>query len=109
MRVFPKVLGTLGAALDPTWMKFVDYEGTHDLSLLARFAAEPLLGEDRGDFVMLDRPVTRFLVLADAENKFATPALRAKQRRLLLTSITKGLPEVSVVTSTPEGHASWRS
>ncbi len=92
MRIVPKVMDVLGIRLDPTWMKFVDYEGTHDLSLLARYAAEPLLGEDHGDFVLLDRPVTRFLILADAENKFATRTSRAKQRNLLLRSITKDLP-----------------
>ena len=90
--LFPKVLTVLGVTLDPTWVRFVDFEGTLNLSLLARFAAEPLIGDDHGDFVMLDRPVTRFLVLTDAENKFATQSDRAKQRKLLLDSITKGLP-----------------
>lgn len=92
MAVFPKVMAVLGVNLDPSWIKIVDFEGTKDLSLLARFAAEPLLGADHGNFVLLDRPVTRFLVLADAENKLATAALRARQRRLLLDSITRGLP-----------------
>jgi hypothetical protein len=92
MTLFPKVLMQLGITVDPSWVKFVDFEGTKELSLLARYAAEPQLGTDHGDFVMLDRPVTRFLVLTDAENKFATQAKRAKQRRLLLDSITRGLP-----------------
>ena len=92
MTLFPKVLVQLGITMDPSWMKFVEFEGTKDLSLLARFAAEPQLGADHGDFVMLDRPVTRFLVLTDAENKFATQAKRAKQRKLLLDSITRGVP-----------------
>jgi hypothetical protein len=92
MTLFPKVLDALGVTLDPSWIRFVDFEGTLNLSLLARFAAEPLIGDDRGDYVMLDRPVTRFLVLTDAENKFATRSDRARQRRLLLDSITKGLP-----------------
>ena len=48
-------------------MRLVDFEGTLNLSLLARYAAEPVLGPDRGDDVVLDRPVTRFLVLTDAE------------------------------------------
>jgi hypothetical protein len=92
MKLFRRVMEQLGVTLDPTWMKLVDFEGTLNLSLLARFAAEPLLGADRGDYVMLDRPVTRFLVLTDAENKFDTPPHRAAQRRLLLDSITKGVP-----------------
>jgi hypothetical protein len=93
MRIFPRVMELLGLSIDPTWVKLVDFEGTKDLSLLARFAAQPLLGEDRGEFVMLDRPVTRFLVVTDAENRYATPASRERQRRLLLASITKDLPE----------------
>jgi hypothetical protein len=93
MTLLPKVLRLLGSTVDPAWMRFVDFEGTLNLSLLARHAVEPQLGTDHGEFVMLDRPVSRFLVLTDAENKFATPAKRAHQRRLLLDSITKDLPE----------------
>ncbi|MFZ0127978.1 MAG: hypothetical protein WAL77_00985 [Candidatus Dormiibacterota bacterium] len=92
MSLFPMVMETLGVRLDPNWMRLVDFEGTLNLSLLARYAAEPVLGPDRGDHVVLDRPVTRFLVLTDAENKFATRADRAKQRRLLLDSMTKNIP-----------------
>ena len=43
MTLFPKVLAQLGITMDPSWMKFVEFEGTKDLSLLARFAAEPQL------------------------------------------------------------------
>jgi len=92
MLIVPRVMKVLGMRIDPTWIRLVNFEGTKDLSLLARYAAEPILGDDRGEFVMLDRPVTRFLVLTDAENKFKTPADRAAQRKLLLDSITRALP-----------------
>jgi len=93
MRIVPKVMKVLGIRDDPTWMRLVDFGGTKtSLALLARFAAEPVLGQDRGEFVMLDRPVTRFLVLTDAENRYKSPADRRKERRLLLDSIATPLP-----------------
>ena len=94
MRIVPKVMQVLGIRNDPTWMRLVDFGGTKtSLALLARFAAEPVLGADRGDHVMLDRPVTRFLVLTDAENKYKTPKDRREQRKLLLDSIAGPLPK----------------
>lgn len=91
--VVPRVMELLGMRNDPNWMRFVDFGGTKaSLALLARFAAEPLVGEDRGAFVMLDRPVTRFLVLTDAENLYKTAADRRRQRSLLLDSIAATLP-----------------
>jgi len=94
MRIVPRVMQVLGIRNDPTWMRLVDFGGTKtSLALLARFAAEPVLGADHGDQVMLDRPVTRFLVLTDAENKYKTPKDRREQRKLLLDSIAGPLPE----------------
>ncbi len=94
MRIVPLVMKTLGMRSDPSWMRLVDFGGTKtSLALLARFAAEPVLGADHGDFVMLDRPVTRFLVLTDAENKYATAKDRRNERKLLLDSITATLPK----------------
>ena len=90
--LIPRVMETLGMRMDPSWIRLVEFEGTKDLSLLARYAAEPILGDDHGDFVLLDRPVTRFLVLTDAENKFKDRADRERQRRLLIDSITRRLP-----------------
>jgi hypothetical protein len=94
MKVVPKVMEVLGIRDDPSRMRLVDFGGTKtNLALLARFAAEPVLGEDYGESVMLDRPVTRFLVLTDAEDKYQTPKDRRKQRGLLLDSIVSPLPE----------------
>jgi hypothetical protein len=92
-RLVPRVMGLLGIELDRNWIQIVDFGGTKkDLSLLARYAAEPVLGNDLGDYVVLDRPYTRFLVLVDAENKYKTPADRQKQRKLLLKSLTQNIP-----------------
>jgi hypothetical protein len=88
----PRVAELLGVTLDPAWIQIEEFGGTKkDLALLARYAARPVLGEDRGDYVMLDRPPTRFLVLTDAENKYATHEQRREQRLLLLQSITQDL------------------
>jgi hypothetical protein len=88
-------MSMLGIDLDPTLMRIVEYGGTtkgKHLSLLARYAAQPMLGRDLGSGAALDRPVTRLLVLADAENEYATPALRRKQRKLMLDSVAQEIP-----------------
>ncbi|MDQ6900091.1 MAG: hypothetical protein M3072_11380 [Candidatus Dormibacteraeota bacterium] len=91
--ILPKVFALLGIRNDPDFIRIENFGGTKkDLSLLARFAAAPSLGEAREDLVTLDRPVTRFLVLTDAENKYATAAKRRRQRILLLNSITHDVP-----------------
>lgn len=93
-RIIPLVMKALGMRSDPSWMRLVDFGGTKtSLALLARFAAEPVLGADHGDFVMLERPVTRFLVLTDAENRYKTAKDRRHERKLLLDSIAAPLPK----------------
>jgi hypothetical protein len=93
-KLVPRVMTTLGIQWDDNRLRFVDGGGTNaDLSLLGRYAAEPLIGRDLGDHVVLDRPLTRFLVMTDAENKYRTPADRRYQRKLLLDSLTKNVPK----------------
>jgi hypothetical protein len=92
-KLVPRVLATLGIQWDHNRIRIVDGGGTgSNLSLLARYAVEPLLGRDLGDHVVLDRPQTRFLIMTDAENKYRTPADRRYQRKLLLDSLTKNVP-----------------
>jgi len=94
MAVVPRVMRLLGVPDDPNWIRLVDFGGVDaNLALLARYAAEPVLGADVGGLVRLDRPVTRFLVLTDAEGKYTTEADRDAQRERLLTVITEALPE----------------
>ena len=92
-RLVPCVLDILGVTYDRNRIVIVDYAGTGNLALLARYAGEPVLGRDYGRGVALDRPLTRFLILADAENNYETPAHRRRQRRLLLDSLTRNVPK----------------
>jgi hypothetical protein len=93
MLIVPRVMALLGMQVDPTRIRLVNFGGTKsNLSLLAGYAAAPMLGADYGQFVVLDRPVTRFLVLTDAENNYKTAADRRGQRKLLLDSIASQLP-----------------
>src|SRR5258707_10693105 len=79
----PRVMDLLGIQWDTNRIRIVDFGGTDkDLALLARYAVEPVLGRDFTSGVALDRPLTRFLVMTDAEHKYATAAGRRKQRKL---------------------------
>jgi len=90
----PRVMDLLGIQWDTNRIRIVDFGGTDkDLALLARYAVEPVLGRDFTSGVALDRPLTRFLVMTDAEHKYATAAGRRKQRKLLLESLTVNVPK----------------
>ena len=92
--ILPRVFDLLGIRNDPTFIRIETFGGTiKSLSLLARFASAPQLGADRQDYVVVDRPITRFLVLTDAENRYATEADRRRERLLLLDSIARGVPD----------------
>jgi hypothetical protein len=92
-RLLPRVFEALGVPLDDDWIRIVDFGGVgKELSNLAKFAAAPSLGRDHGDYVDLVRPITRFLVLVDAEGKYRTPANRAKHRRILLDAVCASVP-----------------
>jgi len=83
----------LGIRQDKDFIQLVDFGGTRkDLKLLARYAAEPVIGQDYGTWVALDRPLTRFLILTDAENSYRDAAERRRQRKLLLDSLTVNIP-----------------
>lgn len=92
--IVPRVFAQLGIPVDDNWIRIVEFGGSDkDLANLAKFAAAPRLGEDHGDFVELDRPITRFLVLVDAEGRYyATKEKRARQRLRLLDAIAASLP-----------------
>lgn len=89
----PRVMESLGIQWNHNRIRIVDFGGTdRDLALLARYAVEPILGRDFGRGVTLDRPLTTFLVMTDAEHKYATAADRRYQRKLLLDSLTVNVP-----------------
>jgi hypothetical protein len=92
-KLVPRVLDLLEIELDRNWISIIDFGGTdRDLALLARYAGEPVLGRDLGSGVTLERPITRFLILTDAEHKYASLKDRNYQRKLLLDSLTQNLP-----------------
>jgi hypothetical protein len=92
-KLVPRVLELLEIELDRNWISIIDFGGTkRDLTLLARYAGEPVLGRDLGSGVTLERPITRFLILTDAENNYATLEDRNYQRKLLLDSLTQNVP-----------------
>jgi hypothetical protein len=92
MLIMPRVMELLGISLDPAFIHMVNIQGMKDLSLLAQYAGEPRLGAHRENYVVLDRPVTRFLVLHDAENEFATRHGRRGIREKLLKAVATRLP-----------------
>ncbi len=91
-RLIPRVMDTLGIRKDRNFIRIVEFDGTKDLHVLARYTAEPVLGTDYGRGVTLDQPFTRFLVLTDAENKYRDVKERQRQRRELLKAIIKNVP-----------------
>ena len=93
LMLVPRVMELLGIEADPTWIRVECFEGAGaNLALMARYAASPLLGTDHGEYVEVDRPPTRFLVLTDAEERYATPQDRREQRRNLIDAIAWPLP-----------------
>lgn len=65
-----------------------------DYGLLAQFVAVPTTGQLLShDFVLLERPVTRFLVSTDPENKLQTQTDRAAMRARIVSSIFNKLPK----------------
>ncbi len=92
-KLVPRVMDLLGIERDRNRIELIDFGGTdRDLSLLARYAGEPVLGRDLGTGMALDRPLTRFLIMTDAEHKYASAADRRYQRKLLLDSLTANVP-----------------
>lgn len=91
--LLPRVFAALGIPLDDDWIRIIDFGGVgKELSNLAKFAAAPSLGQDHGAYVDLVRPITRFLVLVDAEGKYRSPATRARRRRILLDAVCASVP-----------------
>jgi len=89
-----RVMKLLGIQWDRNRIEIIDFGGTEtNASLLARYAGEPVLGRDLGGGVVLDRPLTRFLVMTDAENRYTRSEDRRYQRRLLLDSLTQNVPK----------------
>lgn len=90
----PRVMDLLGISATAQRIRVQSFDGVgNDLSILAHYAAGPLLGLDHGTHVRVDRPATRVLVLVDAEGNYTTRADRSAQRQRLMTAITQDLPD----------------
>jgi hypothetical protein len=102
LTIFPKVMETLGTPLQPDWIRVENRGGIDtNVQLMAQYAVRPLLGVDRGDFVLLDRPPVRLYVIADPEKDYASVDKRKQHKRSLLDAITKEIP--------PDLHSDLRS
>lgn len=65
-----------------------------DYGLLARYVAAPELGKPvREGLVLLNRPITRFYVVSDPENRLRTQSDRDERQKQILDSIIASLPE----------------
>jgi len=97
-RMIPRVFEFLGHRLRPEWIEIECFHGVaHELTLLAKYVTRPFLGRDYSRFVELDRPITRFLVLVDAEaaskgRSYITAADREKQRQTMLKQMLAEVP-----------------
>ena len=93
MCIVPKVFEFLGMRQDANWI-VLENLGSADANprLLARYAARPKLGKDLGEYVTLERPVTRFLVVTDAENKHKQEKNREKWSQRLLDCVVGEIP-----------------
>ncbi len=91
--LFPQVMATLATPLKADRIRVENRGGLDDpVALLARYAARPVLGAATDQWVMLTRPLTRVLVLADPEKDYATEQLQERQRNLIAQSIVTELP-----------------
>jgi hypothetical protein len=81
----------------PPWrsrVRWVNARGVDaNLDLLAAYASQLSLGEERADIVVLARPYTRMLVVFDPEGSFATEAQREVKRKRWAARIQETLPE----------------
>jgi hypothetical protein len=61
---------------------------TKDYNLLAQYISVPSTGDTlRDDFVLLDRPITRFLISTDPENKLKSAGGRADKKKQIVDSM----------------------
>jgi hypothetical protein len=89
-----KTMSHLNIPKRRSYIELIDIGGnTKDYGLLAGYVATPELGKPiQSNLVRLDRPVTRFMVVTDPENKLRTQAGRDKKKREIVDSIFGRLP-----------------
>jgi hypothetical protein len=94
MLYISKAFEHLGIDVHKAHIELFDMGGnSNDYGLLARYVAVPDLGKElQGDLVLLNRPVTRVLIVSDPENRLATKSGRDTHRQQILGSIFRSLP-----------------
>lgn len=94
MILFPRVMAALGAPIRSDRIRVENREGLDEsIRLLAKYSARPLLGVAYEKYVLLDKPPTRVLVLADPEKDYSDAAKCANQRRIIAETIVSELPQ----------------
>jgi hypothetical protein len=92
-QLFPLVMETLGFPVMSDRIRVENREGLDEsIRLLARYAARPLIGDVFDKWVLLARPPTRVLVLADPEKDYADEGKRESQRQNIARAIVSELP-----------------
>lgn len=80
--LFPRVMRHFGVSTDPAFIALLDAEGVaRNLRPLVAHAVTPRFSELDDKYVSLDRPPTRLLVVADAEDQMASPEMREERRQ----------------------------
>jgi hypothetical protein len=101
--IVPRVMQKLGIPRRRDFIELVNARGVdHDLGALASFVVTPGFSVQHGDHLLLTRPLTQFVVLADAEGKLRTDQVRATKRAEWLRWIADSVWEARRVRITPE-------
>jgi hypothetical protein len=96
MLILPRVMAHFRVSLDREFISIENARGVgRDLSALVAYAvAPPTEREESGRYLRPLRPLTRFLVVADAEGKYATETDRERRRQVWIEGILTTLPTV---------------
>ena len=87
--ILPKVLAYTGIAEQSGWIEVVDMQGGNsDAKALARHVVHPRLGDERGDYAMLRRPLTALAIVVDPDTKYN----KTEARDLIVTKAFEALP-----------------
>lgn len=95
MRVFPQLLRRFGMRTDSQFIRIENAEGVNTgLAPLIAFAAAPrALPDSDGRYLRLSRPLTRILVVTDAEGRMATKESRVKRREAWIERLLRTQPK----------------
>jgi hypothetical protein len=101
MLILPRVMAHFRVPLDREFISIENARGVgRDLSALVAYAvAPPTEREESGRYLRPLRPLTRLLVVADAEGRYATEADRERRRQVWIKGILATLPAADRTTA----------